>query len=504
MNIRQLITDYCGSLLEIHERSGTVQFAHASVIQYLESVSAKAEPMPYEVDHFPLVLAKRVPHLAATCLTYLAYDDIDYVKPDKSLSVYGASLDKHLQNHPFLRYAAMELWTHFAPVEDDTSTSAKELVEAISHFFKNEKNLVKWLQLYQLLGGVSANRNRGEDGFHPGSARFVGLVQSQTILQKLGCPAGNNMFSRWDRWTNEDAFNGNYCTPITIAAFFDLTGVVRQQLDEGVPADDNSVFGITPFLYAVHGDALEAAKLLLDKGADPAGISDAGYGAARYVSRNCLSVLPVVLGIDGPWATQRDKDEGVTVFHNVVSTVGWNPLVVSGFLDLSNAEALDQLDFLGRTALHRAASINTNEGVTITRGRLTGSADTGHSKQNKDQKILSSSLEEAFTPNTKPGIETWAQGWCEFFSTNDGSADSSDSPQQPPSLARSSVQELVWNIRAHILRELVLWKPQLNIQDRLGRTTLHMAVNAAGADKTVEALASPLEILLAAGANPFV
>ncbi|KAK4164005.1 hypothetical protein QBC43DRAFT_300695 [Cladorrhinum sp. PSN259] len=530
INIRQLITDYCGSLLEIHERSGTIQFAHASAIQYLESVSAKKESTPYDVDHFPLVLAKRGPHLAATCLTYLTYDDIDYVRPNESLSAYAGSIDQHLQNHPFLRYAAIELWTHFPSVEDDISTSSKELAEAISRFFEKEKNLVKWLQLYQLLGGISANENRGEDRFHPESDRFAGLVRSQTILQKLGCPAGNKLFSRWDRWTNEDFFNGHYCTPITIAAFFDLTGVLQQQLNEGVPADDDLVFGITPFLYAVHGDASEAAKLLIDKGADPACISKAGYGAARYASRNCLSVLPVVLGIDGPWATQRDKDEGITVFHNVVSTVGWHPCIVGGFFDLSNAEALDQLDFLGQTALHRAANISTDKAVNIIRGRLTGSADTGYGKDKNDRKILSSSLEEVFTPNTNTGIQTWAQAWREFFCSNDSNADLSDFPQQTASLTSANIRTLVRKIRAHILRELVLRKPKLNVQDRLSRTALHIAVNAAGADDEAEEtispavtlhrpptvkdntnskdnwqkLESPLEILLVAGADPFV
>ena len=524
MNLREFIADICGSLLEIHERSGAIQFAHAAAIQYLKSLASREEPMPYDVTQFPLVLAKRVPCLAATCLTYIAYDDVTFVQPNKHLDAYAANLNTQLQLHPFLRYATLELWTHFEPVEDDDTSSAGDLTVALSRFFANESSLVKWLQLYQLLGGLSNDRSQDEDRFHPEADRFAELVRTHDALRNLGTPAGNNLFSRWDRWAMEDSFNGHYCTTMTIAAFFDFARIIEQQLAAGVAVDDDTVFGITPFLYAVHGDALEAAKLLIDRGANPTALSEPGYGAARYVSRNCISVLPVILGINGPWDTHWDHDDGRTVFHNVASTVGWHPSIVSGFIGLSKTEALDCPDFLGRTALHRAASINIQEAVTILWGRLSG--ETGSGKQKK-QRILSSSLEEAFTPNSLAGISTWAKAWSGVFGIADSDLDLS-SPQQQ-SFSYMSIHALAVKIRAYILKEVVLRKPKLDAQDELGRTPLHMAVHAAWGDRLdtdpVELIAvsgskrrrgkvpqlpataateSSLGILLANGADPFI
>lgn len=118
----------------------------------------------------------------------------------------------------------------------------------------------------QLLGGLSDRRNQDEDRFDPESKRFAGLVRIYPILQGLGALVGNYLFSRWSRWAKEDASYGHHCTPITIASFFDLIQVVRQQLDSGVSVKDDTLFGITPLLYAIHGDSATTARFLLQKG----------------------------------------------------------------------------------------------------------------------------------------------------------------------------------------------------------------------------------------------
>lgn len=469
MNIRQLITDICGPLLEIHERSGTVRFAHASALQYLQTLSEQEDLRPYSLNQFPLVLAKRVPYLAAICLTYLAYDDISFVKVDSSHAGYAANIDEQLRKHRFLQYAVLNLWTHFSPCEATSlSSSDNELSKSLAYFFSNEKNLVKWLQLYQLLGGATEPRAGG--AFHPDASLFTSLKQYPTF-RKLGSP-NSNMFVRWDRWISEDSFNGHYCSPITIAAFFDFTDVVTQQLDAGVPVDDDVVLRYTPFLYAVHGDALDTVKLLLEKGADPTKTTKAGYGAARYVSRNCLSVLPFILGIEGPWTVQRDNYEGKTTLQVICSSVGWHPSVVNGFLQMSTATDLDQPDFLGRTALHMAASIYVTESADLLWDRLSRSPDV---TEERGRRVLSASLEEAFTPTTESSIKTWAHDWSEFLRIQEGAP---LGPMLPLTLA--SIQNLVQRIKAYILHEIALRNLHTSTTDHLGRTALHVAAAVRG------------------------
>jgi ankyrin repeat protein len=44
---------------------------------------------------------------------------------------------------------------------------------------------------------------------------------------------------------------------------------IRYLIDEGVPVDAADVHGNTPLWYAIHGDHVEATRVLLEAGADP-------------------------------------------------------------------------------------------------------------------------------------------------------------------------------------------------------------------------------------------
>ena len=203
-------------------------------------------------------------------------------------------------------------------------------------------------------------------------------------------------------------------------------------------------------------------------------------------------------------------------------------MVVKGFLGISNFSALGQVDFLGRTALHRACSINMDEAIAIIQGRLAGPAKYG--ERGKEPRILSSSLEEAFTPNTSAGIEFWAQAWQDSFLAGSSGVELLDSPRRPPPQARHIVPDLVRKIRAYIVRELVSRQSPLDHLDHRGRTALHMTVISAADDNKTEAstetvsgshlslysedgaqsdetsteIESPLEVLLASGADPYI
>lgn len=148
LKIRQFITDICGSLLDIQTTDETVRFAHAASVQYLDSTASGGEPLPDEPEKFPLLLTKRAPSLFAACLIYLTYDDIDFIQLDKSTTLYTRKLDTHLRRFPFLRYATLELWTHFDPDEEHVARSREKIDIALSRFFRDGSILVKWLQLY--------------------------------------------------------------------------------------------------------------------------------------------------------------------------------------------------------------------------------------------------------------------------------------------------------------------------------------------------------------------
>ncbi|KAK3387786.1 hypothetical protein B0H63DRAFT_559240 [Podospora didyma] len=495
LNIRQLIADVCSPLLEIDERSETIRFSHASVLQYLQSISTQGSTEQF------ITLTKRTPSLAATCLTYLAYADIDFVKADGSPDVYAANLDEHLRKYKFLRYASLNLWAHLPLSDDGSSPSSNELQSSLAFFFKDEKNLVRWLQLYQLLG--EASKPRSKETFHPHASGFA-CLKDYPGFSNLGTTP-SNMFVRWDRWVSEDSFNGHFCSPITIAAFFDLSTVVRQQLDAGIPVDDDLVFGYTPFLYAVHGDSLNTAKLLLAEGADPTKATVSGYNAARYASRNCLSVLSTILEINAPWTSKQDH-EGRTVIRVLCSSAGWHPSVINAFLHKTTAAELDQQDFLGLATIHMAANINVPESEALMMSRLSRSSDfNGEISKH----VLFTSLQEAFTPSTKSSITTWAHDWSVYLGIKNDEAFSDIAWQ----LKSKIVLKLIRKIKAYLLREIINRKPQINITDYQGRTALHIAAGIQkpatwnfdrlreldGGDKE-----NSIKTLLAAGANPFL
>ncbi len=166
LNIRSVIVYNCALLLEIHERKETVRFAHASAPQYLQTLGGPGSGQPYSLDRFPLVPTRRLPYIAACCLRYLADPDVDYVKPNRSPSAFAADLNKHLAQHKFLQYAALNIWEHF-PRPDDTEAFSRgsELEPSLASSFSREKTVVKRLQLYQALGGMADLR--GATSFIP-------------------------------------------------------------------------------------------------------------------------------------------------------------------------------------------------------------------------------------------------------------------------------------------------------------------------------------------------
>lgn len=155
-----------------------------------------------------------------------------------------------------------------------------------------------------------------------------------------------------------------------------------------------------------------------------------------------------------------------------MSTVGWHPSIVSGFMGRLNADTFDLTDFLGRTMLHRAASINIHEAFAVAWERLTRGADN---LKGRDRRILSSSLEEAFAPNTPAGFVHGRKHGAKCWGL---SIKSWMWPAQKLVFCRAhSFGSSLPRFDSILSRKIASREPSLNVQDELGRTPLHMAVN---------------------------
>jgi len=467
MNFRRFVEDTCSPLLQLHEATGAVAFAHASVRQYLERLAESESPNPALSGRLSLTKGSRSPHLSAVCLTYLACDDISFVHPSSSDELYAERLRLHLAEHPFLQYASLGLWDHF-PDNLDGNAVVADLDGALTRFFSTGRNTVRWVQLYQLLGGAGKRPSNLHSVFHPDATDFD-YLKRYPAFRKLGATE-SKLFVRWDRWIAERFFNGHSCSPITIAAFFDFVDVVSEELSAGVPVDDDTILGLTPLLFAAHGDALGSVRLLLERGADPTWRSQTGYGALRYASRNCLSVLPTILSLKVP-PDAAANDEGMTPLHAVCSSVGWHPAVFDGILTRTDTDGLAARDVLGRIPLHLAAGIDVANLADLMNYRRQ------HRHTELKPRLLATSIQEAFTPTATYSVEAWAEAWQSRLARTRAENDCGQGAAWKPPNDFEGFLDLVCRIKGYMIRELLVRSSPKNAQDVVGRTALHYATS---------------------------
>ena len=80
-------------------------------------------------------------------------------------------------------------------------------------------------------------------------------------------------------------------TPLHYAASTGNVELIKQLLEKAAYIDAQSPSKTTPLMMAARERKYDVVKLLLDEGADPTTINDAGFGAAEYCDRNKESAL---------------------------------------------------------------------------------------------------------------------------------------------------------------------------------------------------------------------
>ena len=456
VNITVTVRETCGSFLEIDEAKGCVRFVHGSAVEFFKR-PGHIRTLKIDGEACSLSHGTLDPYMASVCLTYLAYDNIDFVSSDVNATVYDENLAKHLAKNTFLDYCALSWWKHLPRKghESGVESEKAKLKTSVERFCGSQKAVTKWLQLYQLLDGPRKGRYE-ELPFRPDGRDYVSTLHISGSCFPQLCNVPSTLFNRWDRWTAEKFFNGRHGSPIGIAAFFDFAELVRDELDNSSNVDIRDPIGCTPFLYAAHGDASNTLEYLLRRKADVRATTVGGFGAARFASRNCLSVLHQVLDAGAP-IMSRDLHNGTTAIHGVCSSIGWHPMVLKELLEKCSSDDLNVIDYMGRTALHEIAAIDLRTSVNLVRNRL---APLPLGPFEREKHFSLAPAQEVMTPSSPEAITSLGAAW--------GVSLQGDKYDRLKSLALT--------IKSEIVQTLVVKGFPINTVDDFGQTALHLAI----------------------------
>jgi ankyrin repeat protein len=485
-NLETILLDSCAPLLEFNESRGAITFVHTSATEFLKR---RASDPIVKMD-LCIPASPRNDYIAAVCLTYLAYEDIDFVNPDLDFQTYDDNLALCLQRHPFLEYCVLNWWKHMPDFDNIRTCKCKVLTESVARFSLSQKSITKWIQLFQLLDGPRKGKLQENEAFHPEDPRCATLFDANSFLQNVR-ESSSQLFVRWDRWLTETFFNGRHSWPISIASFFDFAHVVKSELSRGVNVNSADFAGFTPLLYAAHGDAPNTSQLLLEKKADVQATTRMNLSLSRYASRNGITVLPLLLDAGAP-ISLKGGGYGRTTLHSACSVIGWHPSVLKELLKRSTAEDLEETDNFGMTPIHLAAAIDIEKSVGLMLGRFLQSNTTG-----SQRRLVSVSTDEAFTPSSLSTIQAWATAWnLELGSENYIIHGGDDLKRNMTILARL--------IKLSILESVAQLRPRVDTIDDFGQTALHLAAET-GFDSDVSPTDTDadrvVEILLAMGSS---
>jgi len=349
------VVNACGSFIEI-TKSGHISFVHASAKSFLSSrgiLFGFGRSYSMELSS-PAQRALDAMHIARACITCLSFSDIDLIGKDpRAMSHPKLRLRGIVQRYPFLTYAAMNWWKHLSAIPVHYA-NPEPLQRTIRRFLGSSESTLRWLYLYQYLLQ-----------FHPEGDEFLDPTAtscwkyiSHLWNAHLG-PNPSNLFNRWQRWHVEMAFNQHILwPPLHIAAFFNFSDIVEQELAYGVSTDQQNDVLFTLLLQAAHGDSPEAAKALIYHGANVQAKTTYGYTAIRYACRNSLSTLPLLLKA-GARADQLDQDFNQMALHEVCGSALWHPEMLTSLLDLPYiSDIINMKDWRGNTALDYADIID--------------------------------------------------------------------------------------------------------------------------------------------------
>ena len=467
-NLRAFVRDSCSPLLEVDEGSSAIRFVHASALDFF---IRQGRDLTYPMRHESPIFTPNIQnaHSAAICLTYLAYEEHGFVPHDIDPDRYDDNLLHHLKQRPFLEYCALNWWKHLPNLQSTTYLDQEKISRSVKLFTSNQSAIVRWIQLFQLLDAGRDCMNRDPRLFQPTESPYT-LLYSDTSssFSNIWYPP-SGLFSRWHRWTTEITFNGRHSTPIGIAAFFDFVDVITFERNHGKRPDVADALGLTPLMLAAHGESPKAVSFLLGGGADSRKTSLFGYGVARYALRNAVTVMGQLLEA-GASVSACARTDGLNAVQTACSSAGLHPSILPELLKHASIDDLNEKNFMGQSALHIAARLDIGVSVDLFVERLTNtSSDTSGPKQ------LRTTAEEAFTPITTSSIQKWAQSWG--YVLPDVSARTWSRAE-----LRSCLTALIRHVKVTIICNLGQKGVSFDNKDDIGRTCLHLAIEAGYGD----------------------
>ena len=276
-DLRNVVSQICGTLIGIDESSNIIRLIHASVKDFLLSTSYGGKPFASLLVNTGLAND----YITRICLTYLCYDTRSYVEIDSDEVKAVQRFEKHLNDNRFLEYSAIN-WCQHLVSRSDVSDDA--YIRLLCRFVHSEPNVVKWLQVFHYLHtdrrvGANAtsdlvttlisNKSSTTSGLHyilPTFKSSWSGTDFQSIVSHIGWVSGGR-FSRWQRLLV--GVDVPRCfSPIIMAGHFDFVNLVKEMVQNGASVDSRSLKGGTTLFFAARTEATDTVKYLLDSGAD--------------------------------------------------------------------------------------------------------------------------------------------------------------------------------------------------------------------------------------------
>jgi ankyrin repeat protein len=439
----------CSPLVEIDEAKGAVRFVHATLMDFFRDAASKSSIIT-DAKILGFIGGQHNSYTASVCLTYLASTNTSFVKNNASQEIYDSNLKESLKQDVFIQYCTLNWWKHLSGVKMQDGRFDETLMLSFDQFLSSQKSIVRWIQLFMLLDAAQEGKVHPSIAFRPRDAIYSHLIMftsdnARANFERLVISA-SGFFNPWDRWLMEASAIARNATPIGIAAFFDFLHVVKYELEQGNSLDMADPCGLTPLLYASHGEAVNTIKFLWESN-------------SHQITSSSLTSEVVPNSPNGV----HEKENGMTTLHAACLTTGWHPQVLEDLLKDSDAADLNAMDHLGRTPLHLAVSIDTTVAARLTMARVM----TSYLLVKGSRTSTAISAQEAFAPISLESINKWMAAWSRPLI-------SIKSLENDVPAVYQNLLSTTRHIKSNIVESLCSHNIKVDAVDKSGRTALHL------------------------------
>ena len=448
----QAVLSTCSSLLAVVDVDGSaiIQFSHFSAKEYLTSKRLADTPDPISQFHVSMAPAHTI--IAQSCLGVLLHIDDNITEDD-------------LERFPLAKYAA-EYWVAHARFEDVFSTIRDELKRL---FDPNNHHLAVWVWIYD-----PASPRRRLDGSKSPSQSTAHALHYATICGLHSIV--DSLIAEHSQDVNVQSFDRNE-TPLAIACRFGHIEAARVLLERGADTTIRDKEYWSPLERASENGHVEVIRVLLRHGADVTAQDNTGTTPLHTSSAYGQPESARVLLEHGANVHARGMD-GVTPLH-------WasNELVARVLLDHGadpNAE-----DDYKRTPLREAKVKQRPKVESLLLERGAKEADTtAHMTQlhmastNGQMEDVLALLQTEVDANAKGNNDETPLHCALNGGVTQILLDHGADPNSKDRYNRTPLHEAVVKRRLEVVHELLDKEADPNLVDVESRTPLHLASEA--------------------------